>query len=388
MIIKQTIPDLADSLVGSLENKINELCSEIVELNKDYSEQIENLNSEINSKDLLISDQQTYITNQSEQINILNSEIEELNTIISDYIVDGTKFSYSSFPNGIPQRYLDYMYTQQDWSYMFYRADISGDIMISLPDTVSNVFNMFCYSNCDSIYINGNNRNFTNAELFGGEAKADIIQLTDITLSYDYDGNYMTVFGTECNKLITNNVHIKGRPESILYRNSKLQKLEVNYDIISEVVSLGYAFYELDSLEVLPKLDTSKLGSFYHFILFCDNLKRIEEIDFTRCNQTSGGFNWAGINNCRYILIKNLGKHESARRFDFSSKMYISETWGLNSEEVPDARQSLIDTFITYSFDRAAAGYQVSTILLMNNTKSVFTDEEIAQITAKGYTLA
>jgi hypothetical protein len=37
--------------------------------------------------------------------------------------------------------------------------------------------------------------------------------------------------------------------------------------------------------------------------------------------------------------------------------MYISETWGLNSEEVPDARQSLIDTFITYSFDRAAAGY-------------------------------
>ena len=376
MIIKTSIPGLADSLVIPLQNKVNEL-----------NKEIDNLNSEINSKDLLISDQQTYITNQSEQINILNSEIEELNTVISDYIVDGTKFSYSSFPNGIPQRYLDYMYTQSDWSYMFQRANISGDIMISVPDTVNLVNRMFGYTNCDSVYINGNNRIFTNADFFGG-TKADVIQLTDITLSYDYDGNYMTVFDTECNKLITNNVHIKGRPESILYRNSKLQKFEVNYDIISEVVHLGYAFYELDSLEVLPKLDTSKLGNFYHFILFCDNLKRIEEIDFTRCNQTSGGFNWAGINNCRYILIKNLGKHEDARRFDFSDRYKISETWGLNSEEVPDARQSLIDTFITYSFDRAAAGYQVSTIQLMNNIKSVFTDEEIAQITAKGYTLA
>lgn len=376
MIIKTSIPGLADSLVIPLQNKVDEL-----------NKEIDNLNSEINSKDLLISDQQTQITNQGEQINILNSEIEELNTIISDYIVDGTKFSYSSFPNGLPQRYLDYMYTQPDWSYMFYRADISGDIMISLPDTVSNVSYMFGYSNCDSIYIYSNNKILTNQRLFSG-TKADIIQLTDITLLYDNDGSDVTVFSTECNKIIANNVHIKGRPNSIIYNNPNLQKLEVNYDIISEVTYLGYAFYKLDNLEVLPKLDTSNLTEFYHFIVFCNNLKRIEEIDFTRCNQTTGGFNWAGIANCRYILIKNLGKHKDASRFDFADRSAISETWGLNSEEVPDARQSLIDTFITYSFDRAAAGYQVSTIQLMNNTKSVFTDEEIAQITAKGYTIA
>ena len=259
--------------------------------------------------------------------------------------------------------------------------------MITLPDTLNNVNGMFYYSNCDSIYINGNNKTLTNARFFSG-TKADIVKLTDITLLYDYDGSNATVFSTDCNKIIANNVHIKGRPESIIRSNSKLQKLEVSYDIISEVVNLGYAFYELSSLEVLPKLDTSNLGNFYHFILSCKNLKRIEEIDFTKCDQSISGFNWSGINNCRYILIKNLGKHKDARSFDFGDRGAISETWGLNSEEVPDARQSLIDTFITYSFDRAAAGYQVSTIQLMNNTKSVFTDEEIAQITAKGYTLA
>jgi hypothetical protein len=59
--------------------------------------------------------------------------------------------------------------------------------------------------------------------------------------------------------------------------------------------------------------------------------------------------------------------------------------WGTGSDE---ARQSLIDSLITYSFDRAAAGYDALTITLSTATKNVLTDEEKAAITAKGFTIA
>lgn len=62
--------------------------------------------------------------------------------------------------------------------------------------------------------------------------------------------------------------------------------------------------------------------------------------------------------------------------------------WGINTSAIPEARQSLIDSLITYSFDRAAAGYSNCTIKLSAKTKALLTEEEIAQITAKGFTIA
>ena len=65
--------------------------------------------------------------------------------------------------------------------------------------------------------------------------------------------------------------------------------------------------------------------------------------------------------------------------------------WGVEDETVPlsaGARQSLIDTLITYSYDRATAGYSTCTVTLHANTKALLTQDEIAQITAKGYTIA
>ena len=68
--------------------------------------------------------------------------------------------------------------------------------------------------------------------------------------------------------------------------------------------------------------------------------------------------------------------------------MTYSQVWGIANDEVPDARQSLIDSLITYSFDRATAGYSACRIGLASRTKSLLTQDEIAQITAKGYTIA
>lgn len=56
--------------------------------------------------------------------------------------------------------------------------------------------------------------------------------------------------------------------------------------------------------------------------------------------------------------------------------------------ETADALERMIDTLLTYSFDRAAAGYSACTISLHANAKARLTDEQKAAITAKGYTIS
>ena len=85
----------------------------------------------------------------------------------------------------------------------------------------------------------------------------------------------------------------------------------------------------------------------------------------------------------RYMVIKNLGYYESGNYLN----MEYSRVWGIANDEVPDARQSLIDSLITYSFDRASAGYSAQTWKLHSPVKALLTEDEIAQITAKGYTI-
>ena len=68
-----------------------------------------------------------------------------------------------------------------------------------------------------------------------------------------------------------------------------------------------------------------------------------------------------------------------------SYKLHYVISWGTGSEE---NRQSLIDSLITYSYDRASNGMATATIKLHANTKALLTEEEIAQITNKGFTIS
>ena len=86
----------------------------------------------------------------------------------------------------------------------------------------------------------------------------------------------------------------------------------------------------------------------------------------------------------RYLLIKDIGTNPACASLDFSGL----SIWGNASDDVPDARQSLIDSLLTYSFDRATAGYSTCTITLYGNVKALLTEDEIAQIQAKGYTIS
>ena len=86
----------------------------------------------------------------------------------------------------------------------------------------------------------------------------------------------------------------------------------------------------------------------------------------------------------RYALIKDIGTCTGMTSVNFTYWNF----WGIDDETNTDARQSLIDSLLTYSFDRATAGYSTCTISLYPATKALLTEDEIAQITAKGYTIA
>lgn len=92
------------------------------------------------------------------------------------------------------------------------------------------------------------------------------------------------------------------------------------------------------------------------------------------------------LNVIRHLTIKNIGYNLAlgleADQYNFSKLQY----WGVNNEDCPNARQSLIDSLLTYSKDLGSdAGISIQ---LSQNTYNLLTSTEIQQIEAKGYRLS
>ena len=130
-------------------------------------------------------------------------------------------------------------------------------------------------------------------------------------------------------------------------------------------------------LAFAPMVDTSNVTNMSSMFNTCSALSTIPQLDTS--NVTNMLYMFNGCLALRYMLIKNIGK-SSLTTYDFSGVSY----WGTGGEE---NRQSLIDSLITYSYDRASNGMPTATITLSANTKALLTEEEIAQITNKGFTI-
>ena len=150
----------------------------------------------------------------------------------------------------------------------------------------------------------------------------------------------------------------------------------------SSVETMVGMFQGCSSIKSLPEMDTSNAKYMGGMFDDCNSLTTIEGISF----KSNGGSSIGNYQNTsiRKAVFKDIGYQSSVVKFNIS----IIENWGVNSDEIPDARQSLIDSLITYSFDRASAGYPTCTIKLSTNTKALLTSDEISQITAKGFTIA
>lgn len=181
---------------------------------------------------------------------------------------------------------------------------------------------------------------------------------------------------------------------------------------ISKLTSMDYLFYGCSSLKTVPAFNTSNIKSMYNMFSICKSLTSVPEMDTSNVNNFDGMFyscdsltTIEGISfksfsdstmsqyylcgfsfntSIRKAVFKDIGYQSSAVQFNTSNL----KNWGVNTDEIPDARQSLIDSLITYSFDRLSAGYPTCTITLSSTTKALLTSDEIAQIEAKGFTIA
>lgn len=156
---------------------------------------------------------------------------------------------------------------------------------------------------------------------------------------------------------------------------------------ISNVQSTVSTFSNCSSLKYLTLPDRFPItsnGAFFG----CASLIRINGsiVYLAETDSTSSKWLWGLSSNTvtRYTVVKDIGIKGSRTYLNTER----SQVWGIANEEVPDAKQSLTDSLITYSFDRAAAGYSAMTIKLYSKVKNILTEDEIAQITDKGFTIA
>ena len=133
-------------------------------------------------------------------------------------------------------------------------------------------------------------------------------------------------------------------------------------------------------------IDTSQMTSTsdMSFIFYgCNNLIRIRgAIDLIGMNPTSLPSLGYGTNSLTTITYKNLGSNSTIASLNLYSDNYAK--WGLGDEE---AKQSFIDSVLTYSYDRAANGLPILELQMRPEQKALLTEEQITAIQAKGYTI-
>ena len=221
--------------------------------------------------------------------------------------------------------------------------------------------------------------------------------LTSLDLS-GWDVSNVTNMGglfTDCSSLVSINVSGWNTSKvtnisNIVARCESLITLDLSSWDVSKITDMGYIFTTCSSLTTLnlSGWDTSNVTNMSNIINDCTNLEKVDGfLDLTSCNYSDGYSYFTGfyrLEKLRKLTFKNIGYQSAKIGVNFS---YITN-WGVNNNTITDARQSLIDSLVTYTFDRATAGYTTHTITLSANTKAVLTEEEIAQITAKGYTIA
>lgn len=137
----------------------------------------------------------------------------------------------------------------------------------------------------------------------------------------------------------------------------------------TNLVAFNNAFSNCASLVTL-KMDVTNVTDFGDFINF----------------NTLGS-----ANSLRNIKLIGLGTQESASSITFKYATNLGAPFNnknYNDVLAVNARQDLVDSLLTNSFDRASAGYSVFTITLHQNTFNLLTEEEITAITNKGYTIA
>lgn len=287
--------------------------------------------------------------------------------------------------------------------YAFYYCSALSEIKGIGDLDVSNVTNIsYLFSNCTSLEtldLSGwdtsslvNTSDYSNEYWFQGCSSLTSLNVT----GWDVSGiQYMRENFYGCSKLSeiigintwdTSNAKLM---YSVFSGCSNLTSLDLSNWRTANVTSMFNLFKDTNKLAYLNLTgwDTSAVTTMDYMLQY-SGVEKIDGIlDLGVCDYNSSYFlyQYGNLPNLHKITFKNIGNRNAKTSLTKTSGI---GQWGVNTDDITDAKQSLIDSLITYSFDRATAGYSTHTITLSTNTKAVLTEEEIAQITAKGYTIA
>lgn len=173
------------------------------------------------------------------------------------------------------------------------------------------------------------------------------------------------------------------------------ESLDFSFTNINTITDLSDTFNYCKKLKYLDisTIDTSVVTKFGSIFGSCEKLLKVKGcLDYTNFTGTDFSyyqlFGYIYSVPIRCLTLKNLGIQQDKTNLQ---QFVYCINWGIPDETIDytsDARETLINTLITYSFDRVSAGYESATVRLSNNTKALLTENEIAQITAKGFTIA
>ena len=240
-------------------------------------------------------------------------------------------------------------------------------------------------------------------------AKGETLEYLYATLKQENNYHYapvgsITINAENCSKIsrlfgdISTHIYYDGDLEVHINTSDKLTDLSglwgyagnITISNTSKVTNFEAAFLGNNSPE-LKEIDTSSGTNLSYILQDTQNyLIKIAGLSLKSLNTAIEYYYLTGygsMTKLRYALLKDLGTGSDCT----SAGLVSLIKWGIEDETEPlsaGARQSLIDTLITYSYDRATAGYSACTIYLFKDPKALLTENEIAQMTAKGYTLA
>ena len=147
----------------------------------------------------------------------------------------------------------------------------------------------------------------------------------------------------------------------------------------------SYAIRNNSNLEYIENLYLPNFNSAQPIITGCSRINTLKSVTIPTNHQSFdmgrillGGYGY----NLREMTITNLGDYASYDIIQFDEL----EKWGVDSEKCPNARQSLVDSLLTNAKDRSDRAKALS-VYLSDASKEVLSDEEIAEITSKGYTI-
>ena len=274
-----------------------------------------------------------------------------------------------------------------NFRYMFYKCYN----ITSLPqlDISNGTKFMYMFSECSALESipelnapNGTDFRY----MFIGCTSLKSASLSDTSKGTDFNSMFQGCTSLESASLL--NTSSGTNFDSMFFRCNSLNSIILPNT--SSGTNFDSMFYDCSSLTLIPQLDTSNGTNMDNMFCGCPELIKISSLSLKSLNTTishSYFTDYDIMSNLRYVLLKDFGTGSNCTSAGFG----YWRVWGIEDETIPlsaGARQSLIDTLITYSYDRATAGYSTCTINLYADTKALLTQDEIAQITAKGYTIA